>query len=429
MHRFTLPQVFQIPNYRKFWVARQLIAGARQMVTIVVGWQVYDVARRSLAEGGFGWDEPQSAFLVGLVGAAQFVPIFLLSLFGGQAADRMDRKQILQMCQSVRVIAILLLCLTPFLGGEAAMGLLFGCSIVMGAVNAFVPAASNSFYPTLVPRSLLPSAVVWNSIGAQSARIAGPVGGGLLLIPGEQYAYGTSAIMITLALIAVAGIDAPHQAKNKGARGIEMIMEGLRYIRSNRLVLGAITLDFVVVFFAGSVALLPVFARDILHVGEEGYGLLRAAPAAGATLVSVMLAIWPIRRRIGLWMFASVFVFGFSVLAFGLSASFWFSMAMLVIYGGSDMISMYIRQSLIQLSTPDDMKGRVSAVSSVFVSGTNELGEFQSGIAARLLGPVTAVVVGGAIAVGASGLWLKLFPSLRNAERFRDIHEQQSGRE
>ena len=419
----NLPEVFQVANYRRFWLARQLIAGARQMVTIVVGWQVYDIARRAITDGGLGYDEPRAAFLVGLVGAAQFVPIFLLSLYGGQVADSMNRKQILQVSQTVRIIAILLLCLTPFVEPTPAMVLLFGCSVVMGGVNAFVPAASNSFYPTLVPRRLLPSAVVWNNIGSQSARIAGPMVGGLLLIPGEAYAYGASAVMIAIALISLSRIDAPHVARNHNARGIELIMDGLRYIRSNRLVLGAITLDFVVVFFAGSVALLPVFARDILHVGEEGYGLLRSAPAIGATLVSIVLAFTPVVRRIGLWMFVSVFIFGFSVVAFALSTSFWLSLLMLVIYGGSDMISMYIRQSLLQLSTPDEMKGRVSAVSSMFISGTNELGEFQSGVAARLFGPVAAVVLGGAIAIGASGLWMKLFPALRKAERFEDIGE------
>lgn len=424
MQAFTLPTVFHVANYRKFWFMRQMIACARQMVTIIIGWQVYDLARTAIQDGGLGWDEPKSILLVGFVGAVQFVPIFLLSLYGGQAADQFDRKRILIISQIIRVAVILCLCTTPFLPVISALYVIFGCSAVMGAVNAFVPAASNALYPTLVSRDLLPSAVVWNSIGSQSARIVGPMIGGILLIFGEEYAYGLSALLIAMATIILSRIDAPQIFKLTAGGTLNRIKDGLRYIRSNHMVMGAITLDFVVVFFAGAMALLPVFARDILHVGEEGYGIMRAAPAIGATCVSIALSIRPVKRRVGLWMFGSAFIFGLSVLLFGLSKSFWLSVFALVIYGGSDMISMYIRQSIIQLSTPDDMKGRVSSVSSIFVAGTNELGEFQSGIAGRLIGPVGAVLLGGVVAITSTGIWQALFPQLRDADTFEGIKER-----
>ncbi|WOI52408.1 MFS transporter [Parvularcula sp. LCG005] len=423
---FQLPDdsVLRHDNYRRFWIARQLISGARQMVTVTIAWQIYDLARQDPSAGGLGWSEPRAAFLIGLIGLAQFFPILILSLFGGQAADRLDRRKILVICQSIRMAVILALVLTVLMPRDGVLFTLFGAAITFGMVNAFVPAAANALYPTLVPRKLLPKAVVWNSIGSQLATILGPAVAGFLLVSGESYVYSISLLMSAVATFFIWRIEAPAPEPRIHPSPFKMVREGLGYILHNKVVLGAITLDFMVVFFAGSIALLPVFARDILHVGEEGFGFLRAAPAVGAAAIAIMMSIRPIERRIGLWMFGSVFIFGVSVLVFGLSRSFWLSMGALVVYGAVDMISMYIRQSLVQLSTPDELKGRVSSVSFIFVSGSNELGEFESGVAAGLLGPVGAVLFGGGVAVAASGIWAWRFPSLARADRFEAIEEQ-----
>ena len=416
--------VFEHPEFRRFWIARQFAGGARQMLTITIAWQVYDVARRAPADGGLGWDAASSAFLIGFVGLAQFLPILILSLVGGTVADRMDRKRILLVCQGIRLVCIAALVVSPGFDAIAALAIVFTASVAFGSVNAFFPAAANALYPTLVSRDILPKAVVWNSIGQQFAMVAGPAVGGLLLTFGEPVTYGTAFALSLIATVLLARIDAPPRAQPVTAKGTAMMIEGLRYIWSNKVVFGAISLDFVVVFFAGSIALLPVFARDILGVGEEGFGILRAAPAIGAALVALLMSVRPIGRRIGPAMFIAVFAFGVAIIVFGLSRVFWVSVLALIVHGAADMFSVYIRQSLIQLSTPDAMKGRVSSVSFIFIAGSNELGEFQSGVAARLLGPVYAVLVGGVVAIVASGVWLGLFPALRRADRFEDIEEQ-----
>ncbi|MEL7028906.1 MAG: MFS transporter, partial [Pseudomonadota bacterium] len=232
--------------------------------------------------------------------------------------------------------------------------------------------------------------------------------------------YLTAAVMAIVAVVAISLIRTePHQPI-AGARAGPMILEGLRYVRDNKIVFGAISLDFVVVFFGGAVALLPVFAKDILGVDEAGFGLLRSAPAAGAIAVAVFFATRPLARRVGRWMIGAVVVYGLATLAFAFSTVFWFSLAALAVTGIADMVSVYVRQSLIQLATPDAMRGRVSAVSFIFISASNELGEFESGVAARLLGPVGAVVLGGFVALGAAAVWMRLFPQLTRVDAFED---------
>lgn len=404
-------RVFRHRAYAHYWVMRQLLSASRQMQAVAIGWQVYDLARETRNVG-------EAAFVLGLVGLAQFLPVLLLSLVGGQAADRFNRKMILIVSNLGRVVASLILVWSVFMPTQAALPTVFAMSVILGAVNAFAPAASNALYPTLVPRSELASAIAWNSLGYQVSSVGGPAIGGLLYALGGEIVYGVATVMIVIAIIAIWTAKTPKQEPVRNAKGVAMMIEGLRYVRDNKIVLGAISLDLIVVFFGGATALLPVFARDILNVGAEGLGLLRAAPAFGAAIVALWLAIRPLERRVGPSMLWAIAVYGLATLAFGVSKAFWFSMAMLAITGAADMISVYVRQSLIQFATPDAMRGRVASVSFIFISASNELGEFESGVAARFLGPVGAVILGGAVAVFAGLSWFKFFPAMARADRF-----------
>ena len=383
------------------------------MVAVAIGWQVYDLARetRSIEE---------SAFLLGIVGLVQFLPVLLLSLVGGQAADRFDRKLILMISNLVRLAAIVALIAASALPTPIALPSIFAAAALMGCVNAFTPAASNALYPRLVPREELTQAIAWNSLGFQTAAILGPAFGGFLYIGGPQTVYASAAAITLIALFNFIIARTPKHEPNPQARSLAMIFEGLRYVRDNKIVLGAISLDLVVVFFGGVTALLPVFARDILHVGAEGLGFLRAAPALGAGLVAFFLATRPLTRRVGIWMLGAVAIYGAAMLGFAFSTLFWVSMVMLAITGAADMISVFVRQSLIQLATPDAMRGRVASVSFIFISGSNELGEFESGVAARFLGPVGAVLLGGTVAIITAAAWFRLFPALGRADKFED---------
>ena len=405
--------IFRHSGYRHYWIGRQLVSGQRQMVAVAIGWQIYDLARetRSIEE---------SAFLLGLVGLAQFLPVLLLSLVGGQAADRIDRKLILLVSNLVRLGVLGGLIASSYAPSAIAIPSIFAAATAMGCVNAFTPAASNSLYPRLVPRSDLPLAIAWNSLGYQTAAIVGPAAGGFLYVGGPQTVYGTGAVMAVIALFCFWRMQTPTHEPNKNARSLSMIIEGLRYVRDNKVVLGAISLDLVVVFFGGVTALLPVFARDILHVGPTELGWLRAAPAFGAVIVAAFFAARPLTRHVGTWMLIAIAIYGVALLGFAVSTVFWLSMAALAITGAADMVSVFVRQSLIQLATPDAMRGRVSSVSFIFISGSNELGEFESGVAARFLGPVGAVLLGGAVAIAAALSWRSLFPEMARADRFED---------
>ncbi len=389
------------------------------MTAVAIGWQIYDLARetRSIAE---------AAFVLGLVGLAQFLPVLLLSLVGGQAADRYDRKQILIISNIVRIFALIGLFLTPWLSTSMAIPTIFGMAIMMGAVNAFTPAASNSLYPQLVPREELPNAIAWNSLGFQSAAILGPALGGGFYIQGPAFVYGAAILMSLIAIFTFVLAKTPKHVPVKNADGLKMVIAGLRYVRSNKIVFGAISLDLVVVLFGGATALLPVFARDILNVGAEGLGALRAAPAVGAIGVAYMLSTTPLNRRVGFWLLGAIAVYGLAMLGFALSTIFWLSFGMLAITGAADMISVYVRQSLVQLATPETMRGRVSSVSFIFISASNELGEFESGVAARFLGPVGAVILGSGIAITSACAWPKLFPMLARMDKFEDARVEET---
>ncbi|MGB3624756.1 MAG: MFS transporter [Henriciella sp.] len=418
-------QVFRHRPYLHFWLMRVSIAAARQMEAVAIGWQVYNVARDPAAMGGLGWSIEESAFLLGLVGLAQFLPVLLLSLLGGQAADRLNRKMILLIAIAVRVLVSFGLLASVFLPASYALPIIFGVAVTLGCVNAFVPAAANSLFPRLVPRKELPTAIAWNSLGFQTATIAGPALGGLIYAAGNaQAVYVTAIVLACFSFGALFTAKTPPHEKVLNVRGWSMVFEGLGYIRRNKIVLGAISLDLVVVFFAGAKALLPVFARDILFVGSVGLGLLQASVAVGAVMVAFILATRPLARHVGPWMMWAVGIYGAATLVFGLSDMFWLSFAALAVTGAADEISVYVRASLIQLATPDEMKGRVSSVSFIFISASNELGEFESGVAARFLGPVGAVVFGGCAAIATAVLWTRLFPDLARADSFDGIEEQ-----
>ncbi|MEZ5955897.1 MAG: MFS transporter [Hyphomonadaceae bacterium] len=404
--------IFRHRLFAQFWAARWCSTLAVQMQTTAMFWQVYDSAR------GHGQTIEEAAFVLGLVGLAQFLPLLFLSLFGGQAADRYNRRLILFGCISFKALIALSLALSSQLGPEIVIPAVFGAAIAAGATNAFMPPAASALLPQLLPRAELPQGIAWSSLAFQSAIIIGPAVGGVLYAFGATVPYLIAFALLLVSATLMSLLKAPAQEPVKDARTIGMIVEGLRYVWSNKIVLGAISLDLIVVLLAGAVALLPVFARDILHAGPGELGVLRAAMGAGAAVVALWLAISPLRRRVGLWMFASTIAFGLATIVFAQSTSLWLTAAALAIAGGVDMISVYVRTSLIQLATPDPMRGRVAAVSFVFISASNELGDFEAGLMARIFGPVTAVTIGGVAAVGASSWWMKLFPALAEADGF-----------
>lgn len=417
--------VFRHRAYLQFWLMRVAVAAARQMEAVAIGWQVYALARDPVVDGGLGLEIPQAAFMIGLVGLAQFVPVLLFSLIGGQAADRLNRKIILVVSNIARLAGTAALIATIFLPAKDALPIIFSVAVLLGFVNAFTPAAANALYPQLVPRTDLPTAIAFNSLGFQTAKIVGPALGGLFLaLGGLTLVYCAAFVLISFAIISIGTAKTPKHEKLSNAKGLEMMFEGIRYIGRNKIVFGAISLDLFVVFFGGVVALLPVFARDVLHVGEAELGLLVASPAVGALTVAFLLARRPLARRVGAWMFWAVGIYGAATLVFGLSPYFWLSVCALIITGAADEISVYVRASLIQLATPDEMKGRVTSVSFIFISASNELGEFESGVAARFLGPIGAVILGGSVAIGVALLWTRIFPDLAKADTFDGVKGQ-----
>jgi len=412
-----MPQIpsialFRHRAYARFWMARVLSVFAIQVQATAIGWQVYDVAR------GDGKSIQESAFLLGAVGLAQFLPLLALSMFGGQAADRYNRKRIIYIGLALKAVIAAALALAVNLPSSQLIVFVFAMAACGGALNAFLPPATSALLPMLVPRNELQTAIAWGSLGFQSAIIAGPMAGGLLYGAGPMVPYLVSVLGFIAAAILLALTKTPPQEPAKDIGALKMIIEGLRYVRDNKIVLGAISLDLAVVLLAGAVALLPVFARDILHAGPTELGLLRAAAAAGSAFAALLLAINPLRTNVGRWMFGATIVFGLATIMFGASTWLWLTIAALALAGGVDTISVYVRQTLIQLTTPDHMRGRVGAVSFVFISASNEFGDFEAGVMARIFGPQLAVALGGGFAVAVSLLWMRLFPELAKADGF-----------
>jgi len=396
-------------DYVLFWCSRWTAVLGVQVQGVTLGWQIYDIARQ-------GMDVKRAAFMVSMIGLVSFVPVLLLALPAGETADRHDRRRILLICYVAEIIIAALLAAMTF-AGLTSIGLLLLVAALFGASRAYFAPANTALGPMLVPRALLPRAIAWNSLAWQSASIGGPALGGLLVAVSPGLAYAVSAglyVVAGLTMVLIRGNTRP--VVQPGSRW-SLMKEGLVYVWTNRIVFGAISLDLFAVILGGATALLPVFARDVLNVGAEGFGLLRAAPAIGAAAVAIWLAGNPIRERAGIIMFVSVALFGVGTIVFGLSQLMWLSVAALILLGGADMISVFVRQTLVQLVTPDHMRGRVATVSSLFIGASNELGEFESGVAARFLGPVGAAVFGGVGALVVTGLWAKLFPELRKADR------------
>jgi len=400
-----------IRDFRLLWLGRVAAVLGIQIQSSALLWQVYEIARR---------DHPiaEASLYLGLVGLCQFLPLLAFTLPAGAMADRRDRKHTVTLS-----IVVESLCALAFLGmalhGSPPLWGLLAVAAVFGAARAFLAPASQAFLPMVVGRKALPPAIAAQSIAFQTGAIAGPALGGVIVGLAVPWAYASAMALFFVAIACFLLIRTKGKPKfvETGVGPLELVKEGLAYVWKTKIVLGAISLDLVVVLLAGVALLTPIFARDILHVGPQGFGLLRASFGVGALLVALYLSRFPIVKHGGRWMFAAVAVFGLSTLTFGLSHWVWLSALALFIGGGADMISVNIRQTLIQLATPDHMRGRVSSVSMLFIGASNELGEAYSGVMVRLLGPVGAAVFGGVGALAATGIWAKVFPSLRKANR------------
>jgi len=392
--------VFRHSNFRYYLMVRVLTTTASEMQAVAVAWQVYGLTHRPLD--------------LGLVGLAQFLPGILLFLITGDVADRFPRQRILQVsCVGFALCSLLLLELT--LHGVSSVFLLYGVLLGNGTVRAFNGPAGQAFLPLLVPEKVFPKAVAWNSSIFQAAAIAGPVVGGLLYgwTASPAPVYSCAGIEYLAALLVLAGIHIPAVQQTRPAPSYALALEGLRYIGRNRLILGAISLDLFAVLLGGAVALLPVYAREILKIGASGLGILRSAPGLGAVIMALVVAHWPLRRHAGAIMLWCVCGFGVFTIVFGLSCRLWLSLAALALIGACDMVSVVVRHTLIQLSTPDEKRGRVSAVNVVFIGASNEVGQFESGLTAQWFGTVPAVVLGGLGTIAIVALWAWWFPALR----------------
>jgi MFS family permease len=398
-----LGRLLHYTGFMRFLSARLLASVAVQMQTVAVGWQVYAITGDPLD--------------LGLIGLSQFLPFVLLVLPAGHVADRLDRALILALCIALEfVCALALLAFT--LSGLAVVWPVFAVMVVFGIARAFSMPSGQAIMPNLVPPSLFSRAVAVNSSTWQVSTIAGPAIGGLVYLAGPDVVYGTVAALLAAAFFLIVGVKTPMPARPPKPDSWHTLLEGLRYVWNRKVILGAVSLDLFAVLFGGAVALLPAYASDILHVGPDGFGWLRAAPGIGAAVVAIALAWRPITRHVGPKMFVGVAVFGVATVVFGLSHDYLLSLVALATLGGADMVSVYIRHMLVQLETPDEIRGRVSAVNAVFIGASNELGEFESGLTAAWWGLKPAVVVGGVVSVAIAGLWIRWFPALWRINRF-----------
>lgn len=379
-----------------FWLARLFGTIANQMLMVAIAWQMYDITGRA-------WD-------LGLVGLFQFMSQLAMVLPAGQLVDRLHRARVYAACMIIEAVAALVL-LTAIPGGFATRGLLLGISVLFGVARAFQQPAQQALTPQLVSRSLLVRAIALSTSGVQAAIICGPALGGVLYTLGAMTVYGTGGVLFLLAFILTLGVRYAHQPA-RAAASLRSVFAGLSFVWNNKVLLGAMSLDLFAVLFGGATALLPIFARDILQAGPVGLGLLRAAPAVGALSMSLVLARWPIKRRVGPRMLACVAIFGACMVTFGLSSNFLLSLLALAASGAVDNISVVTRLTLMQLETPDEMRGRVAAVNTIFIGASNQLGEFESGATAALLGPVGSVVCGGIGTLLVAAAWIRLFPKL-----------------
>ncbi len=405
------PHPFRIRDFRFYWTARLGSTVAQMSMIIVIGWQVYDIARETMSL-------EKAALQLGFIGLVQFVPLFVLTLVTGWVADRIDRRIIARGSIALELLCALILATLTY-SGATTLPWLFAVAALLGVARAFAGPALGALAPNLVPRESLPRAIALSSMAWQSGAIAGPAVGGYLYAWTPHMPYAVSAGLFALSLFCMFMIRPIVRSEIEGSRNPwRQMIDGLYYVRRNRLVLGAISLDLFAVLLGGATAMLPVFARDILHSDSTALGHLRAAPAVGATLTALWFSWRPMKDNVGNKMLAAVAVFGAATIAFGLSRNMMLSVACLALLGSADMVSVYVRQSLIQLYTPDAMRGRVGAASTLFISASNELGEAELGFLAALIGPVVAVVAGGVGAIAVTLLWARWFPELRRARTF-----------
>ena len=403
--------LFAIRPFMRFCCARVAGSTGSQMLMVAVGWQMYDLTHSA-------WD-------LGLVGLFQFLPALLLTLVAGHVADQFDRSRILALCTLTQAGAALVLALATA-QSWATRELLFVLSVTLGCAKAFQMPSQQALVPLLVPAPMLARALAFNSAGMQMAVIGGPALGGFIYVAGPEVVYGVCASLFALGAVLFLRVDHRHVPRAKEPVTADTLLAGVRFIWQRPVMLGAISLDLFAVLFGGATALLPIFAKDILHVGPWGLGILRAAPAVGALLMSIALTRRPITRRVGHALFGAVAVFGLAMLVFALSRSLVLSFVALWVSGAADMLSVVIRQSLVQLETPDHMRGRVSAVNSVFIGASNQLGEFESGATAALVGPVGSVLLGGFGTLLVVALWIRMFPALARRQNLSAPDDSQS---
>jgi MFS family permease len=376
--------------------------------SVSVGWQVYDLTRSPLA--------------LGVVGLVEFVPMFLLALPAGELADRFDPRRIIMLASLLEVVSSALL-LMFVLTHQTSVWPLYGIILLYGTARGFSGPATRSLLPFLVPPEQLPKSLAWGSSVTQLAIIAGPAFGGFAYALGPAIAYGSALIASLVAASGMLFVGGRRLAPVTSAvtSRLARVREGIEFVRFRPVILGAISLDLFAVLLGGAVSLLPIYARDILLVGPTGLGLLRSAPAFGAAVTALSLTRRPVERKVGYTMFAAVVIFGIGTIVFGISRNFGLSLAALAVTGAADQISVYIRSALVQFATPDPMRGRVSAVSTLFISASNELGAFESGVTAALFGTVPAVILGGVGTLIVVAIWMGIFPPLRTVDRMRDV--------
>ncbi len=406
-----------IGKFRAFLVVRLATILGSQGMALIIAWQAYNIARRTM-------DAPEAAAQLGIIGLIQFIALFAVTPFAGLAADTMSRTRLAQITLTTLSCCTLFLALGSY-EGWTSLPMIFCVAVVLGICRAFQAPALSSLAPNLVPKSLLPRAIAFSSMVWQTGAIIGPAIGGFAysLTPSAAYLASGGLFLTAATCLFIVG-KVPQAAPDRKRRPIGQILDGLSYVRENRLVLGAITLDLFAVLLAGTTALLPVYARDILHVDSRGLGMLAAAPGAGALVTALWFSFAPLRHNVGAKMLASVFVFGLATIIFGSTAflpkglDMIVAMGAMAMWGSADMFSVFVRSSLIQLHTPDVMRGRVSAVSGLTISASNELGEAESGFLAALIGPVQAVILGGLGAIVITLVWSRLFPELKLARTF-----------
>ena len=402
----------QVRDFRLIWLARFISVAATTAMVVVIGAQTYQIARTT-----YGMNLQQASFMLGVLGLTQFIPFLILTPLAGLVADRMDRRYVAAVATAVDLLIAIALALANA-RGVLTLPLLFALAALYGAARVFIGPSLSAIVPNVVPAELLPKAIAISSLAWQSAAVLGPALGGFLLARNHALPYWFSAATLLLAIGALLAIR--HRAPPAAAKEppLKLMGDGAKFVWRDRFLLGCVSLDLFAVLLGGATAMLPAFAYDVLHVGDEGLGLMRAAPALGASLVAIFLGFRPISREVGAKMLWAVAGYGLATLIFGLSTNYMLSLGTLAVLGGADAISVFIRSTLVQLNTPDEMRGRVSSISGLAISASNELGEMQSGLAAAFLGPVAAVALGGAGAIVITAIWTGLFPELKRAKTF-----------